>query len=228
MLCWLLEMWHADYVCYCEKRKKKKQTKTPPKHVSTLNAVFYRTSCGSLQIHHLQTHDLYATHTEDHVGKKKKRKTIGGSLCTEPTNKLPLTQSCCQISWLLCDYSVLVCVLSNILTNMSAVMMSRSYFSIVYPCLIIVLKWNTDFKGFLTTEEMITVLNVITIVCFVAYLYTIRTKYHLKAVVNTVLYGQRRKPNLLWWPFFRKASHSVTLNSCSHVHTNACVFIKSY
>lgn len=70
------------------KQDKTKQKKTP-KVVSTVNAVFYRTPCGSLQIRHLQSHDLYATHTEDHVGEKK---PIGESLCTETYNKLPLTQ----------------------------------------------------------------------------------------------------------------------------------------
>lgn len=89
------------------------------KNVSTLNALFYYTSCGSLQIpKYLQTHDLYATHTEDHVGKK----TIGK--CTETNNKLPLTQFCCQISWLLCDSSVLVCVLNNILISMNEVIIT--------------------------------------------------------------------------------------------------------
>lgn len=100
-LCWYLKC-DMLTVHFCEKYPKT----TTTKNVSTLNSVFYWTSCGSLQIHHLQTHDLYATHTEDHVGKKNK--TIGKSLCTETNNKLPLTQFCCRISWLLCDCSVLV------------------------------------------------------------------------------------------------------------------------
>lgn len=58
--CWLcLLLW-----------KKKAENKT--KKVSTLNAVFYWTSCGSL--HHLQTHDLSVCNS--HWGPCKKKKKL--------------------------------------------------------------------------------------------------------------------------------------------------------
>lgn len=82
-------------------------------------------------------------------------------------------------------------------------------------------------KSFHHCRWMITVLKVITIVSFFGYLYSIHTKSCLKAVVNivSVVRGGRRTS---YDGHFRKAPLSVTLSSCSHVHTDACVFIKSY
>lgn len=57
----------------------------------------------------------------------------------------------------------------------------------------------------LTTEDMITVLKVITSVSFVANLYTIHTKYHLNAVVNTIYVvrgGSRTSNDGLFYFFF--------------------------
>lgn len=77
---------------------------------------------------------------------------------------------------------------------------------------------NTDFIGFITTEEMITVLKVITIVSVVAYLYTIHAKPGLRAVVNTVSVARGGSRTSYDGHFRQSASlcNSEQLFTCSH------------